>query len=106
MAGLGSPVVPEVYINIAMSVKHTPLRSESGGLSGLLLAIALLGIDSHHDMSIGFEGLGSTRQSVRIPAAARSSLMIRTLEAISESKMNSFASEALMQWNKGLDVRL
>ena len=108
MAALGKPVVPEVYISIAMSGNFAPARRESGGLSGLLSAIVLLGTISAQDKSgIVSEGESESRiQIVRIPAAERSSFIVWTFVAISESKMKSFESAAVMQWRRGFDVRL
>ena len=96
IAGLGNPVVPEVYINISMSVNTGPFRRESGGLS--LLNFESVSVETHSvQETFADAGELSATQIDRIPASESASLTSSTLEAISESKTSNLASATVMQ---------
>lgn len=105
MAGLGNPVVPEVYINISMSVKTVPFRRESGGLSLLNFESVSVEINSVHATLAAAIEL-STIQIDRIPASESASLTPSTLAAISQSKMSNLASATVTQCINGFEVKL
>ena len=105
MAGFGSPVVPEVNINISISISLTPARIESGGLSPLCVEMKWLETHSVQQVFGNPGGVeSSTRQIERSPV--RESFIPSTLAAISLSKMNNLASAAVMQWSNEFDIKL
>lgn len=91
MAGLGRPVVPEVKTSMAISVYDFCERSSSGTLRG-----------SAADAWISTSGV--KRRQVTPSSSWRTSSS--KLEATLTSMMHNFASEALMQWIRGLLCRL
>lgn len=96
IAAFGRPVVPEVNRSISMSVRIGPWRRESGGRVVGWDDIVDCSSVSVQERSVGVED-GSTKQIDRIPAESRESLTAWTLDAISESKMKSFASATVIQ---------